>query len=327
MPIVKSDFSPSLAFKNKHFNSVYRVFFMKEKHSYERKRITTFDDDFLDLDFSLVGSKTIALLIHGLEGSSESSYVLAAVSELNKAGIDCVSLNLRGCSGEDNLLLKTYHSGKTEDVDFVIQHLLKNYNYENIVIVGYSLGGNLTLKYMGEYSENISSKIKCAIAVSVPCDLTASGRKMSTLINKPYMNRFLNTLRVKVEKKAKKFPEYALDKDALKKAKNFKDFDTIYTAPVFGFKSPEDYWRKASSKPFLKDITTPTLLITSLDDPFLSKECFPYQEAEHNNSFFLEVTKYGGHVGFMSSFNHQKNRWLEHRMIHFVKQNGIDTIS
>ena len=136
-------------------------------------------------------------MIHGLEGSSQSKYILAATKEFNNEGLDTVAFNLRGCSGEDNLLLQTYHSGKTEDVHFVINHLLENYSYDDIVLVGYSLGGNLTLKYMGEYANTQSSKIKCAVAVSVPIDLASSGKEMSALKNKLYMDEFLKTLRKK----------------------------------------------------------------------------------------------------------------------------------
>ena len=139
MPIIKSKFSPSFLLKNGHFSTMYRSIFMKESHNYKRRRITTWDNDFIDLDFSKVNSSKLVVLIHGLEGSSESKYILAAASELNKAGYDTVSFNLRGCSGEDNLLLPTYHSGKTEDFDFVINYLIENYSYDKIMVVGYSL--------------------------------------------------------------------------------------------------------------------------------------------------------------------------------------------
>jgi predicted alpha/beta-fold hydrolase len=294
---------------------------MKENVIYNRKRITTWDKDFIDLDFSLVDSKTLVILIHGLEGSSQSKYIMAATSEFNNEGLDTVAFNLRSCSGEDNLLLQCYHSGKTEDVHFVVNYILENYDYENIVITGYSLGGNLTLKYMGEFAKTQSSKIKCAIAVSVPIDLASSGKEMSSFKNKLYMEEFLKTLRLKVLEKAHKFPEYKVDKDLLFKAKVFKDFDELYTAPVFGFSNAEDYWEKASSKPYLSNIEKPTILITSEDDPFLADECYPVKEAKTSKNFFLEITKYGGHVGFISSFSIQENRWLENRMINFIKQN------
>ena len=322
MPILESDFSPSLPFKNGHFNTIYRPLFMKESHNYERKRVETWDNDFIDLDFSFVGSNKLVILIHGLEGSSESKYMVAAANEMNGEGFDTVSFNLRGCSGEDNRLLQTYHSGKTEDLDYVISYLIENYSYDQIMIVGYSLGGNLTLKYLGEYINSISSKITCGVAVSVPIDLASSGKEMSSLKNKIYMEEFLKTLRLKVLEKAHKFPEYDLDKEKLSKAKVFKDFDALYTAPVFGFNSPEDYWEKASSKPYLSKIQIPSLLITSLDDPFLSKECYPYEEATKSKYFHLLATKYGGHVGYVSSFRHQDNRWLERRIIRFLKEHS-----
>ena len=292
---------------------------MKETHNYERVRIDTWDKDFIDLDFSKVGSTTLVLLIHGLEGSSESKYMLTAAAEINKAGYDSVAFNLRGCSGEDNLLLPTYHSGKTEDVDFVISYLLDNYDYEKIFIVGYSLGGNLTLKYLGEYADRIPEKVIGGIAVSVPIDLATSGRQMESLKNKIYMEEFLKTLRLKVLEKAHKFPDYHIDKDKLFKAKNFKDFDELYTAPVFGFDSPQDYWDKASSRPYISKIKRPAYLITSLDDPFLSKECYPFEEAEAMDNFHLLATKHGGHVGFISGFKQQDNRWLDQKIVQFLE--------
>ena len=319
MPLLKSTFFPTLPFRNSHFNTIYRALFMKESVEYSRKRVTTWDQDFIDLDFSLVGSKTLVILIHGLEGSSQSKYILAATSEFNNEAMDTVAFNLRGCSGEDNLLLQTYHSGKTDDVHFIINYILKNYSYQNIVLAGYSLGGNLTLKYMGEFAKTLSSKIKCAIAVSVPVDLASSSVAMSSYKNKIYMEAFLKTLRLKVLEKAHKFPEFKLDKDKLFKAKAFSDFDALYTAPVYGYSGAEDYWEKASSKPYLKSIETPTLLISSEDDPFLAAACFPIKEAKASKNFYLEMTKYGGHVGFISSFLIDKNRWLENRMLNFIK--------
>ena len=321
MPVFSSDFSPTIPFKNAYFNTIYRALFLKDSFNYERKRITTWDHDFLDLDFSLVGSKTLALLIHGLEGSSKSTYMISTSKHLNKIGLDTVCLNLRGCSGEDNLLLGSYHSGKTEDVDFVVNHLLKNYSHENIIIIGFSLGGNLTLKYLGEKSGTISPKIKGGIAVSVPIDIASAEKEMDKLKNKLYIELFFKTMKNKLLQKAHRFPEYNLDKDLLFKATKFKHLEQLYTVPVFGFKSPEDYWEKASSKPFLKTIVKPTLLINANDDSFLSEECFPFEEACKSENFFFEKTDYGGHVGFMSSFKANENNWLEKRIERFIREN------
>lgn len=321
MPVFTSDFSPTLPFKNGHFNTMYRPLFMRETFSYLRKRIKTWDNDFIDLDFSTVGSKTLVVLIHGLEGSSESNYMIATSKHLNSKNFDTVCFNLRSCSGEDNLLLTTYHSGKTDDVAFVINYILDNYEYQNILLVGFSLGGNLTLKYLGENQNNLSVKIKGGVAVSVPIDIASAEKEMDKLKNKLYMEIFFKTMKNKVLEKAYKFPEYTLDKYKLFKATKFKHLEYLYTVPVFGFDSPEDYWAKASSKPYLSKITKPTLLINAKDDTFLSKECYPFDEAHNSDFFFLETPNYGGHVGFMSSFKPSENTWLENRIERFIKQN------
>lgn len=319
MPIISDTFSPSLPFKSAHFNTVYRPLFMKDTIEYKRKRITTWDADFIDLDFSLVESKTLVLLIHGLEGSSQSNYMITASNHLNNIGFDTVCMNLRGCSGEDNLLLETYHSGKTNDVEFVIKYLNSNYNYENIIIIGFSLGGNLTLKYLGEYSD-IPSEVKGGIAVSVPVDLTSSQAELNKLKNKIYLNEFLRTMKLKLLQKAEKFPDFKLNKELLFKASKFRHLEKQYTVPVFGFESSEDYWLKASAKPFIPEIKVPTLLINALDDSFLSKECYPIKEAKEMKNFYLSTPNYGGHVGFMSSFSNTENRWLEQRISRFINE-------
>lgn len=320
MPIITSDFYPSIPFRNGHFNTMYRPLFMKEEINYQRKRIDTWDGDFIDLDFSKVGSSTLALLIHGLEGSSESKYMISTANELNSNKIDTVSFNLRGCSGEDNLLLGTYHSGKTEDVAFVVDYLLTNYQYENIIIIGFSLGGNLTLKYMGEYADKLSNVIKGAIAFSVPIDIASSEREMDKIKNKLYIEQFLKTIRLKVLEKSHKFPHFKLDKEKLFKTTKFRHLEELYTVPVFGFESPEDYWDKASSKPYISKINKPTLLVNAKDDSFLGTDCFPYEEAQNSKHFYLEVTKYGGHVGFITNFKQQESRWLEKRISSFISQ-------
>ncbi|MDO6812420.1 YheT family hydrolase [Tenacibaculum soleae] len=322
MPILASDFNPSLPFKNAHFNTMYRPLFMKDTINYKRKRITTWDADFIDLDFSIVGSSSLVLLIHGLEGSANSNYMISTSNYLNKDGFDTVSMNLRSCSGEDNLLLKTYHSGKTDDVHFIIKHLIANYNYKNIIIVGFSLGGNLTLKYLGEYND-IPTQVKGGIAISVPIDLTSSQAELIKLKNKIYLNEFIKSIKLKMLEKADKFPDFNLNKELLFKATKFRHLEKQYTVPVFGFKNSEDYWQKASSKPYIPKIKAPTLLINSLDDSFLSKECYPFDEAENSSKFHLLTPNYGGHVGFISSFSDQE-KWIEKNITHFIKENILN---
>lgn len=323
MPILKASFSPTLPFRNGHFNTMYRPLFMKETHKYERVRVDTWDKDFIDLDFSKVDSKSIVLLIHGLEGSSESHYMISTSKELNKHGLDTVSMNLRGCSGEDNLLLQTYHSGKTDDVKFIIEYLLQNYSYENIAIVGFSLGGNITLKYLGEFTNELPKKVKGGIAISVPIDLTSAQAEMNKVKNKLYMQEFMRTMRIKLLQKAEKFPDFKLNKKLLYKATKFRHIEKQFTVPVFGFKSSKDYWLKASCKPYLTKIKLPSLLINSKDDSFLSRECYPVEEAKKSSFFHFMETKYGGHVGFMSSFKTEENNWIEKQIVQFIKEKVI----
>ena len=321
--IVKSkSYKPSFIFKNGHVNTIYRTLFLNYPIEYQRKRITTPDQDFLDLDFSTVNSDKIVILIHGLEGSSGSKYILSTAKHLNKSGYDIVSVNLRSCSGEANLTLGTYHSGKTDDLETVISYIEKNYSYKRIFLAGYSLGGNQILKYLGEKGSSVSKKISAAATVSVPCDLEGSSQALARFSSKMYMERFLKTLKVKALEKLDKFPDSGLDRESIINAKNFYDFDNAVTAPVFGFKNAQDYWEKNSSKAFIPEISIPTLLITAQDDPFLSDSCYPVKEAKENPSFNLELNRFGGHVGFNVHPALEKNIWMESRILQFFNNHS-----
>lgn len=320
MLIENANYNPQLIFKNKHFNTIYRTFFQKSNFSYKRKRIETEDGDFLDLDFSEVGSKKVVLIIHGLEGSSNSNYVQTLALVLNNTNFDTVSINLRGCSGEANRLLSSYHSGKTDDLDTIFDFLKQQNCYEEYYIVGYSLGGNMALKFTGEKGSAISNEIKKTVGISVPCDLQGSSERLSSFWNKIYMQRFLVTLKQKALAKSKKFPDSFLDKEKIQNAHNFYDYDNLYTAPVHGFANALDYWSKCSSKQFIPEIKIPTLLVTAKDDPFLSDSCFPIKEAKDNNYFTLEMTKFGGHVGFNDKFLTKEGLWLENRIANFLQK-------
>ncbi|SNR36422.1 YheT family hydrolase [Lutibacter flavus] len=318
MPIIESSYKPSLLFKNHHFNTVYKTLFNSETIIYKRTRIETSDNDFIDLDFSLKNSNTLVIAMHGLEGSSKSKYIVSVVNYLNLNNIDCVSVNFRGCSGEDNNNVYSYNSGKTDDVSLIINYILTHYNYKNIVLLGYSMGGNITLKYMGENSET-PSIIKGSIAVSAPCDLEGSSNVLSKWHNAVYLNRFMSTLKEKSILKLEKFPNSGLNKEAILNAENFRDFDNAVTAPLFGYKNAHDYWKKCSSKQFLEGINLPTLLINALDDSFLSESCYPFEAAKNHKYLTLEVPKYGGHVGFNTSFFGKDLLWSEKRILHFIQ--------
>jgi predicted alpha/beta-fold hydrolase len=313
-------FKPKYLFKNKHFNTVYRYVFNNLKINYKRERLLTKDKDFLDLDFSKVNSNKLVIALHGLEGSSNSSYIKSLTKVFNDNNYDVVIINLRSCSGESNNLLSSYHSGKTEDLNEVIEHINKKYHYKKIHVVGYSLGGNITLKFMGEAKEN--TVINSAVAVSVPCSLKGSSIAISQKGNKMYLNNFLKTLKDKTFDKIDKFPDAKWDIEKINAVKTFKDFDDVVTAPTNGFKDAYDYYSKASSKQFLQFIKKPTLLITALDDPFLNEDCYPIEIAKNSKHFHILTTKYGGHVGFCHSFNMKKNIWLENQILSFIKSNN-----
>tara|TARA_R110001583_G_scaffold41445_1_gene131901 strand:+ start:978 stop:1946 length:969 start_codon:yes stop_codon:yes gene_type:complete len=318
MPVITSSYKPPFIFKNHHINTVYKTFFSTETIIYNRVRIKTNDNDFLDLDFSIKNAETIVIAMHGLEGSSKSTYIISVINYLNLNNIDCVAVNFRGCSGEDNNNAYSYNSGKTDDVSLIINYILTTYNYKNIVLLGYSMGGNITLKYIGETSK-IPLNVKGAIGISVPCDLEGSSNALSKWHNAIYLNRFMLTLKQKSFLKLKKFPNCNLTKEAIINAKTFQDFDSAVTAPLFGYKNAQDYWSKCSSKQFLKEIEHPTLIINALDDSFLSESCHPYKEAENNKNLTFEASKYGGHVGFNTSIIGKDLLWSEKRIVQFIQ--------
>ena len=298
MPLIETDYKPPLFFKNRHVNTIYSSLFRKTKPlSFKRKRIETLDDDFLDIDLIENGSRKIVILCHGLEGSSDSKYIQATAKLLSLNGYSVAAMNYRFCSGEINRQLVTYHSGKTDDLHNVINFVLPN--YDSVYLVGFSLGGNLILKYNGDSLFSLSPKIKANVAISVPVDLKGSSISLKRCENVLYRWRFLRTLSKKMHLKHQQFPN-ELDVAPLKKVKTLTDFDDFFTSKINGFKDAEDYYLKASSKQFIPNISKPTLLINALDDPFLSESCFPISEANENSNFFLMTPFHGGHVGFIS---------------------------
>ena len=323
MPLVKSTYKPSYLLKSSHINTVFRTLFTTNRVNYTREGLELNDGDFMDLDFVFSNCDTLVVILHGLEGSSNANYIASISKYLSKQKTDAVVVNFRGCSGEENRLFESYHSGKTDDLDAVIKHINKEHNYKKIIVLGYSLGGNLVLKYMGEQGENLDKSITGAIAISVPCDLTGSSIALSRSTNKIYLLRFMITLRRKTLQKLKKFPNSFLNKQKIRATKSFKDFDNLYTAPAHGFKDAEDYYIKNSSKQFLAKITKPTLLLNALDDTFLNDECFPFEIAKENKYLFLETPKHGGHVGFNSKFIGTNGHWLEKRIYDFIKDHSI----
>ena len=319
MPLISSSYKASLLFKNGHFNTIYKTLFFRGSISYERERIRLKDGDFLDLDFSRVNSKSLVMVMHGLEGSSNSNYIISVGNFLNAQGMDVMALNFRGCSGEDNDKLFSYNSGKSDDLKEVVNFITTSYSYENIFLLGYSMGGNITLKYLGE-GNAIPKTIKGAVTVSVPCDLAGSSEKLGKWYNKLYMQVFLKTLKEKSVLKMNRFPNHNLNRERVLASKDFADFDDAVTAPLFGYKNAKDYWTSCSSKQFLGGIQIPTLLINALDDSFLSASCYPFEIAKNHPYLFLETPKSGGHVGFNSNLIRRDAKWSESRIHAFFQE-------
>ena len=315
MPLLTDDYCPSFPFKNGHFNTIYSSLFRKIKPVlFKRKRIETLDYDFLDVDFIENGSRKIVVLCHGLEGSSNSKYIQATAKLLVLNGYSIAAMNYRFCSGEINRQLVTYHSGKTDDLNTVINNIIPNYDY--IYLVGFSLGGNLILKYNGDGLFKLSPKIKANVTISVPVDLKGSSISLKRHENFLYKWRFLRTLSKKMYLKYQQFPK-ELDIRPLSKIKTLSDFDNYFTSKINGFKDADDYYLKSSSKQFIPNILKPTLLINALDDPFLSHSCFPFNEANESQNFHLITPKYGGHVGFISKGDFY---WSEYEILNFLEK-------
>jgi len=284
---------------------------------YQRERIYTPEDDFIDLDWSCVEASRLVIVLHGLEGSADRHYVRGVVKMANQKGWDGLGMNFRGCSGEMNRTFRGYHSGDTGDLDLLIQHVLTKDKYEEIVIVGFSLGGNVTLKYAGERGKDLNPIIKKVVGVSVPVDLYGCSSQIDKWFNYPYKIRFLKTLKEKSRLKEKNYPK-EIDFQRLYKVNSIFDFDDVYTGPVHGFEGAVDYYAKSNSLQFLNTIAVPFLLINAKDDSFLSETCYPYKKAAQIPHFQFDTPKNGGHVGF---YTRSKDGffWTEHRIFDFLE--------
>ena len=319
MPIISpSSYRPPPGMSNGHLQTILPSLLRRVTGVvYQRERIETADGDFIDLDWSRCGSRRLVVLCHGLEGSSEAPYMRGMARAFNRAGWDAVAYNYRGCSGEINRRLRAYHSGATDDLAAVHRHIAGRQAYRSIGWVGFSLGGNLVLKYLGENGRTLADDSHWAAAVSVPCDLQAGARRLERAANQIYNWRFLRTLKAKALWKARRYPG-RIDRQRLAAVRSLKAFDDLFTAPVHGFRDAEDYWRRCSALGFLSRIRVPTLVINALNDPFLGHTCFPYSEARRNPLLFLETPASGGHVGFLPRAGNDLF-WHEARIVRFAR--------
>jgi uncharacterized protein len=296
-----------------HLETIYPALLRKVNGVvYERERIRTPDDDFLDLDWLKQGAARVVIISHGLEGNTSRAYVKGMAQAFYHQNFDVLTWNFRGCSGEVNKQLRFYHSGATDDLDHVIHHAIQK-GYKEIRLIGFSLGGNMTLKYLGE--KDAPAEITKAAVFSVPMDLHSSCLRISKRSNWIYSNRFLNSLKTKVIAKAPMWQE--LDVADIHKIKTLIDFDDRYTAPLHGFLNAVDYYQRCSSIHFVESIKTPTLIVNAQNDPFLSEKCYPRRQLKAHSFVRFEDPGFGGHVGF-AQFSKNGLYWSEERALSFM---------
>lgn len=266
------------------------------------ERITTPDDDFLMADWYFSKDrgtrKRLAILCHGLESHSRAIYMRRLIHCLLEHGWNVLAWNYRGCHGGMNRQLRLYHSGATDDLHTVVGHALKKEKWDSCGLAGFSLGGNLVLKYSGERDWEFPVRHAGTVGISAPTHLSSAARTLASKENSLYMKNFLSELREKVRAKANQFPGQ-LDTSRLEECRTFHEFDEYFTAPIHGFASAEDYYQKSSAHHYIESMETRCLLINAKDDPFLSDLCHPEKEAENSSWFHYSGPVSGGHVGFV----------------------------
>ncbi|MBV6644122.1 MAG: alpha/beta fold hydrolase [Cyclobacteriaceae bacterium] len=315
-------YSPPWGLRNGHLSTIYPALFRRVNTTkpYIRKRIKTRDGDFLDLDLLTKNSSRVVIISHGLEGNSTRPYVLGVARACFAKGIDVIAWNCRGCSEEVNLKPRLYHSGATDDLWEVVQ--FASALYQEIHLVGFSLGGNLTLKFVGE--NDFPHSLKSAVAFSVPIDLHAGAKNISNPKNILYEKRFLKSLRNKIKAKHAQFPElpkFGLDKFA--RIKTLMDFDEHYTAPIHGFDSAIDYYQQNSAKFFLGQINIPTMVVNAINDPLLPPECLDHSLFDGNANLTFMTPRFGGHCGFPGIIDDIGSYWSEELVVSFILSQSV----
>ncbi len=312
MPVVTSSYQAPRLLRGGHLQTLLPVMLPRTQSELgKHERLELPDGDFLDLRWHHAGNRRLAILSHGLEGSAEATYVRQMTAALLRAGWNVLAWNFRGCGGVENRLLRSYHSGESGDLRQVIEHASDA--YPQIALVGFSLGGNITLKCVGEMPAHW--QVVAAVAISAPVDLASSARVLDERRdNRVYLKRFLKTLTAKMEAKKRRFPD-GLDTRGIHRIKTIREFDDRYTAPLHGFRDAEDYWARASSLPHLSRIQIPALLLNALDDPLLTTPSFPQELAFHSSALHLETPTHGGHVGFLDGL---LRSWHVRRTVEFL---------
>jgi len=300
-----------------HFESIVPTLLRKiQGVNYERERIDLPDGDFLDLDWLVGNHRKLAILTHGLEGDSSRHYVIGAAKLFHQNGFDVLAWNCRSCSGEMNRAQRMYHHGDIEDIGEVVNHALRSKKYDEIVMLGFSMGANITMKYLGVHGKNAPEPIRSAAVFSAPTDLREGAEILDRAENYIYRKRFMFYLKRKMVAKNAQYPGI-VDLENFKKIKVWRDFDEYFSAPLNGFRDASDFYEKASAKNFMAGIAVPTLLVQALNDPILPPSCYPTGLCENHPHLHLEMPRHGGHVGFWKPG--KEFAWSEERALDFVK--------
>lgn len=325
--LIKSRFKPAWWLNNPHLQTLYPALFRKPPvPDLKRERLKTDDNDFVDIDFCGAGQQPLIILLHGLTGSSQSKYIKGLQQALLKQGMRSAALNFRGCSGEYNHSSRCYHSGETGDIDFLYRTLRKREPTTPMAAVGFSIGGNVLLKWLGEQGANVD--LFAATAVSVPLVLSTCASKLDNGFSKLYRASLLRELKEYIQLKQQYLESLGHTEEAeilrqigdLDDICSFWQYDDRVIAKLYDFVNVDDYYQRSSSRQFLRAIAVPTLLIQAQDDPFMTPEVIP-ELTELSSSVALEITSAGGHVGFVSGNNpFQAQYWLEQRIPEFLKQ-------
>lgn len=279
-----------------------------------RERWTLPDGDFLDVDRTPAARPDGPMVIacHGLEGSSHAGYIVGLGAELAARGVGMLAFNFRGCSGESNRLARFYHSGETGNLDYVVARLVEERPGRALGLAGFSLGGNVVTKYLGERGARAATEIRAAAVVSVPFDLAACARTLDGrgLFPFLYRERFLRRLRKKALEKAARFPAH-IDAARVRAVRTLSDFDEAVTAPLHGFAGARDYWTRSSSGPFVAAVARPLLVLHAEDDPLIPAASLPLAALHNNSQVELRLAAHGGHVAFVSGPPWRSRRWAE----------------
>ena len=316
MAIIESKYKAPFLYRNAHIATVLPSMFREISVDYSRERITLADGDFLDLDWLSKDHDKVVIISHGLEGNSNRHYVAGTAKLFSEHGWDAIGWNCRSCSEEMNLLPRLYSHLDAPDLSEVIAHVLATKKYRQIALVGFSMGGAITLNYLTKLKASHPAELIGAVAISAPVDVGASAIELEKSKNQFYLKRFLKKMINRIKRKAEQFPD-VIDITGVDEINTFTEYDIRYTAPLNNCKDPEEFYTMASSKSKLHVIDIPTLLLIAEDDPFMPASCYPYDEARDHKNFNLEVPKRGGHVGFTK--NSLKYSWMEGRALEFIE--------